>query len=199
VSLVAAVLAPLALLLPAANAVETVQGDGPALQATSLEPEGEALAAEGLAPLFNPSDVALLWLIAQGFEPPVQNQVRIEQRVTIRVSPRAAPVMPSMLMELPNRPMSIRPVERDIGNCISTAGIAGVQVARDNRLILYLRDRRVVSASLERSCSARDFYSGFYVERNPDGQICVKRDTLLSRSGVACKMSRIRQLVDPDE
>ena len=37
----------------------------------------------------------------------------------------------------------------------------------------------MVSAALERSCSARDFYSGFYVERNADGQICVKRDTLL--------------------
>jgi hypothetical protein len=59
-----------------------------------------------------------------------------------------------------------------------------------------MRDRRVVSASLERSCSARDYYSGFYVERNSDGQICVRRDSLLSRSGANCKLTRLRQLVD---
>jgi hypothetical protein len=54
----------------------------------------------------------------------------------------------------------------------------------------------VVSASLERSCSARDYYSGFYIERNSDGQICVRRDSLLSRSGANCKLTRLRQLVD---
>jgi hypothetical protein len=52
---------------------------------------------------------------------------------------------------------------------------------------------------LNRACRARDFYSGFYVERASDGRICVDRDTLLSRSGANCKLTRIRQLVDADE
>ena len=101
-----------------------------------------------------------------------------------------------MLMDLPQRPLPRRLTERNFGSCLPIAGIAGVEVSNDNRLILYMRDRRVLSAGLERSCSARDYYSGFYVERNSDGQICVKRDSLLSRSGANCKLSRIHQLVE---
>jgi hypothetical protein len=57
----------------------------------------------------------------------------------------------------------------------------------------------MVTAELERTCHARDFYSGFYLERNSDGMVCVDRDTLLSRSGTNCKLSRIRQLVPADD
>ncbi len=163
---VAALLAPLALLLPVAGAVEQVRDAG-----------------EGKSPVM---------VQAQA---PVANQVRIEQRVTIRITPRPGPARPSMLMDLPTRPLPARLTEREIGRCLPIAGIAGVQATADNRLILYMRDRRVVSAALERSCRARDYYSGFYVERNSDGQICVSRDSLLSRSGANCKLSRIRQLV----
>ena len=88
--------------------------------------------------------------------------------------------------------------EREMGRCLPVAGIAGVQVGQGNRLILFMRDRRVISAALERACSARDYYSGFYVERSNDGQICVRRDSLLSRSGANCKLTRLHQLVDPD-
>ena len=49
---------------------------------------------------------------------------------------------------------------------------------------------------LERACSARDYYSGFYVQRTSDGQICVDRDTLQSRTGASCKLSRLRELVE---
>jgi hypothetical protein len=59
-----------------------------------------------------------------------------------------------------------------------------------------MRDRRIVQARLERACRARDFYSGFYLARSSDGKLCVDRDTLQSRSGANCKLTRFRQLVE---
>lgn len=86
-----------------------------------------------------------------------------------------------------------------MGKCVSVAGIAGVQPRRGNRLVLFMRDQRIVAADLERACSARDFYSGFYVERSEDGMLCVDRDRLQSRTGARCKLSRLRQLVAVNE
>lgn len=198
---VAALLTPLALLLPAAGAVEQVRNDSePAAAPTfaaSQPPSRLSLPADGVVPAFDPAESAIFQLIVQGVQGPVEQQVRIEQRMTIRISPRPRPLEPNMLMDLPVRPLPPRQTERDIGRCLPISGIAGVQVSNDNRLILFMRDRRIVSAALERACSARDYYSGFYVERNSDGQICVSRDSLLSRSGANCKLSRIRQLVEP--
>jgi hypothetical protein len=198
-SLAASLFAPLALLLPAAGAVEPVNNDSgrtiAAAPGAEASPNRMAQPADGIVPAFDPSESAIFQLIAQSFVGQTENQVRIEQRVTIRIAPRRRPVQPSMLMDLPSRPLPQRLAERDIGRCLPVSGIAGVQISNDNRLILFMRDRRIVSAALERACNARDFYSGFYVERNSDGQICVRRDSLLSRSGANCKLTRMRQLV----
>ena len=211
-SLVTALLAPLALLLPAAGALEPVRdgseraseraskrGSGSVASQTlraAAPPSRLALPAETMLPALDLADVAIFQLIARSFQVEPENQVRIEQRVTIRITPRPMALQPNILVDLPRHPLARRLAERDIGRCLPIAGIAGVQVSNDNRLILYMRDRQVLSAGLERSCSARDYYSGFYVERNSDGQICVKRDNLLSRSGASCKLSRIKQLVE---
>lgn len=131
------------------------------------------------------------------------NQVRIEQQVTIRISPRPLP--------MPMNPQSFvsdsfdaggggpRWVERKFGKCMPVSGIAGVQPGPNNRLILLLRDRRVISASLNKSCRSRDYYSGFLVARNADGQLCTGRDDLLARSGASCKVSGFKQLVQVDD
>lgn len=199
-SLVSALLAPLALLLPAAGALESARDIGEQVAAPARRGEAAtnrlALPAENMVQTLDPADMAFFQLIARSFQSMPDNQVRIEQRVTIRITPLQSNLQPNMLVDLPTRPLPQRTTERDIGRCLPIAGIAGVEVSNDNRLILYMRDRRVMSAGLERSCSARDYYSGFYVERNSDGQICVKRDNLLSRSGANCKLSRIRQLVE---
>jgi hypothetical protein len=199
-SFAAALLAPLALLLPAAGAIEPVRdGTGHAaapVQSAEAAPNRFALPAESQVQKLDLADMTFFQLISRSFQIEPQNQVRIEQRVTIRIAPRPQALQPNMLMDLPTRPLPRRLAERDFRRCLPIAGIAGVEVSNDNRLILYMRDRRVLSAGLERSCSARDYYSGFYVERNSDGQICVKRDSLLSRSGANCKLSRIRQLVE---
>lgn len=143
-------------------------------------------------------DEGLFSAIAQSFRASVQQQVRIEQRLTIRIIPRA-PVEPDMLDDLPANGLAPRVVERKMGRCLPIASIAGVQANGDNKLILFMRDRRIVSATLEKACRARDFYSGFYVARNTDGMLCVERDELQSRSGSNCQLKGMKQLVEPGD
>lgn len=130
----------------------------------------------------------------------VQNQVSIERRVIIRVSPRPAPmpIRSSMMSELPAGGAPSRMVERPMGKCVDIEDISGVQPDRGGRLMLYMRDQRIIAAELEKSCSARDFYSGFYINKNEDGRLCVSRDQLQSRSGAQCQLSRMRRLVAED-
>ena len=125
---------------------------------------------------------------------PLQFQVRIEQRVIVRISPRATSARQNLLAELPQT-QPTRFVERKIGDCIELKNIAAVQTGSGNRLVLFTRDQMIISAKLEKACRARDFYSGFYVEQNEDGKLCVKRDKLQSRAGANCEIRRIRQLV----
>ena len=127
-------------------------------------------------------------------------QVRIEQRVIIRIAPRSRGRIPSdLIFAPPPRQRGPRTIERRIGKCLVAAAIAGVRPSGREELLLFMRDRRTVSATLERGCSARDFYSGFYVAPSADGKLCVDRDTLQSRSGANCKLRQIRQLVDVDD
>lgn len=135
-------------------------------------------------------------------------QVRIEQRVIIRISPGAPPprdprdLRRNFFADLPSRGPFTRLAERKMNQCVSAGAIAGVKPDGPSRLMLFMRDQRIVSASLEKSCNARDFYSGFLVERSTDGQICAGRDRLLSRSGSNCALGKFRQMVaveDDDE
>ena len=129
---------------------------------------------------------------------PVAQQVRIEQHMSIRISPGPGLPPPELLLQLQQNAAPPRIVQRAIGKCLPVSGVSAVRVS-NNRLLLFMRDQRVVSASLEKSCRAADFYSGFYVERSADGQICADRDRLQSRSGAKCKLSKLRQLVGPHD
>jgi len=176
-------LAPMMLLLPAMDA-----GDAPVDEALSRDP---AMTQAGDQDISSPLRHYFVAPIAV----PVQHQVRIEQRVIIRISPRVAPRPNSLLAELPQSPPPPRYVERKMADCIAIKSIAGVQTQGAKRLILYLRDRRMVRATLEKSCLARDFYSGFYIERSEDGMLCINRDRLQSRAGTSCAIGSMRQLV----
>ncbi len=127
-------------------------------------------------------------------------QVSIEQRVTIRINPRPAP-MPNIANFAPNAGDGGEPrlIERKAGKCLQLGAIAGVQPLDADRLLLILRDNRLFTAKLSKGCQAREFYSGFIVKRNSDGQICVSRDELLSRSGSSCQVSGFRQLVEASD
>ena len=194
----AAFLAPL-LLLPGAVAMQ------PPLEVT--RPAAEA-AEDAPVHLTTPTAIQIseapsfengTWeLLTQAFRSPDQQQVRIEQRLTIRITPHAPEVRPSMLAELPTSGIPGNLVERRMGRCLPVSGIAGVQVGGDSKLILFMRDQRIVSATLDKTCRSRDFYSGFYMARSEDGMLCTRRDTLQSRVGANCQLTALKQLVDDD-
>lgn len=192
-SFAAVLLAPFVMLLPTADAADP--RGVPTAAIGQIPPEWIA-APRGAVPL---GEDGVFSEVVETFRVQSQNQVRIEQHMTIRIAPsRPTTLPPRFMLDMPRRELPTRMVERNIGRCVSASSIAGVQPDSGSRLILYLRDRRMLSAQLDRACRARDFYSGFYMERTGDGQLCVDRDTLLSRSGANCKLTRIRQLV-PDE
>lgn len=186
-----AFLAPLVLLLPVFGGEQEVppvpNGDVEARLEPSSAPMSSMVADEPVIPMVAPYAV------------PIQRQVRIEQRVIVRISPRQPTARQSMFAELPTRAPTSRFEERKMEKCVPVANVVGVQTGSGNRLLLFLNDRRTVTASLEKSCRARDFYSGFYIERSDDGMLCVDRDKLQSRSGANCEVERMRQLVAVEE
>ncbi len=195
-----ALAAPIALILP-------LLGQSTAL----LEPKGEPRADDGgpaastapdydilpegpyspARPIVNPLDAFLGGQISR--------QARIEQRIVIRITPQRGGDRNNLLAQLPRRGLNTQYEERETDRCTPVSGISGVQTGDGNRLLLFLRDQRILSVNLERACRARDFYSGFYIERNDDGQLCVDRDQLQSRSGAKCEVERMRQLVAVNE
>lgn len=200
-SFASVLLYPILLLLPAAGASDGAVREDAASETASAPAEvpadSQAWPRTEIPALSADSPLAASLL--RSVDPLDAWQVRIEQRMTIRISPRAsAPMPPNMFVGIPGSDGAPQLTERKIGKCVNIAGIAGVQPDRSNRLLLFMRDRRLVSAELDRSCRARDFYSGFYLERSDDGRLCVDRDTLLSRSGMNCKLTRIRELVEQD-
>ena len=152
-------------------------------------------ASTGAIDLGSLSDRRPEWMgFSTGIETPIANQVRIEQRVILRISPQPSNMRRSMLAELPRQAPSTRLVERPHGKCLNAADIIGVS-DRGSRLVMYMRDRGIITAQLEKACSPRDFYLGFYVERNEDGRLCVDRDRLMSRAGAKCRISNFNRLV----
>ncbi|TRD12385.1 hypothetical protein FGU71_11275 [Erythrobacter insulae] len=125
----------------------------------------------------------------------IVRQVRIESRVILRVSPARSQNRNSLMAQLPQQSLRTQYEERRMNKCVPVTSIAGVQTGSGNRLLLFMRDAKIVSVNLEKACRARDFYSGFYVEQNADGKLCVDRDKLQSRSGAKCEVERMRQLV----
>lgn len=126
---------------------------------------------------------------------PAWRQVRIEQRFSIRITPGTASMPPAVVEELEEEEHVERGEGRKIGKCLGVSSIAAVRPGDGDELLLFLHDQRVISATLEKRCNARDFYSGFYIARNADEAICTGRDILHSRSGTSCKVRRLHELV----
>lgn len=201
-NLSAALLAPLMLLLPAAGAIEPVRERVVPQTSASLDTEASGQLTAPLSipmPGYETAEGMIWQMLLESFRSDNPDQVRIEQQMTIRIMPRARAVSPNFLMDLPVREVGPRFEERRMGRCLPVSGIAGVQIGNDNRLILFMRDHRIISAGLERACRARDFYSGFLIERTSDGMLCMDRDKLQSRAGANCAVNRLRQLVEVDE
>ncbi|NMN03488.1 hypothetical protein FHT19_000644 [Novosphingobium sp. SG919] len=120
-------------------------------------------------------------------------QVRIEQRLIIRITPGFGRDLPPP----PPLPQPLLVPRGRHGNraCVALGGIGAIAPsASDSQIVLMLRDRRQVVASLEKSCSARDFYVGFYAERSSDGMLCAGRDSIHSRAGATCMITRLQEM-----
>ena len=157
------------------------------------EPSGDAGTVSALG--FGAGAVEPLRVLDRAREPLVANQVRIERRVIIRISPSPQTTREQMMARLPKRPMRTSFAEVEHEECVPIQQIAGVQPTQDNRLMLFMRDRKVLTAELARGCSAQAFYSGFYVENSSDGKLCVSRDRLQSRTGDMCAVEGFNRLV----
>lgn len=120
-------------------------------------------------------------------------QVRIEQRLIIRITPgfgRDLPPPPPL-----PQPMLVPRGRHGNSTCVALGGIGAIAPSSsDGQIVLMLRDRRQVVASLEKSCSARDFYVGFYAERSSDGMLCAGRDSIHSRAGATCMITRLQEM-----
>jgi hypothetical protein len=183
-----ALLSPLALLLPAAAAELPAERRAEAIAKvveTAAVPRGVEDAA------VRPFEV-----LKDARRPPLLGQVRIEQRVVIRITPSSPAAREQMMADLRGSASATSYREERLSGCVAISGIAGVQPApQQNRLLLFMRDRRVLSAALERACNPRDYYSGFYVERSEDGQLCANRELLQSRAGASCRVAQLNRLV----
>lgn len=149
------------------------------------------LALTPLAALLLPSSAdrpatVLTEAVEDAITGPPAGQVRIERRVIIRVAPGTAERRPPMQRHL---------VQQPAGDCVTVSAIGGVEPTRDNRLLLFMRDRRVLAAGLTDGCSAAHFYAGFYMENSDDGQLCVRRDHLQARDGSNCQITSFQRLV----
>lgn len=188
-----AMAAPVALALPFLAANAPAPGTQPLDAPVQLDPKYEPLTQSDA--LSEESD-----RLEALYASPVERQVRIEQRVVVRISPQSRAPRTNLMAEQSTLPRAQpRFEERKMADCVAVKGISGVQPGSGNRLVLFLQDRRMVSARLDKSCRARDFYSGFYLERNADGMLCVARDKLQSRSGATCELTRMRELVAVEE
>lgn len=155
--------------------------------------EGQAVVAPAEA---RPHPLTVWRALAQSFLPADAAQVRIEQQIIWRISPMPGPARESFTALAPTAPSGPKMVERKMGDCVPMSWIAGGKPQGGSRLLLFLRDRRLVAANLEKACSARDFYSGFYIDKpNADGKLCADRDRILARSGARCEISSFRLLV----
>ncbi|NJO13938.1 MAG: hypothetical protein HC870_01675 [Rhizobiales bacterium] len=146
------------------------------------------VAAAGEAPPVNP--------LTAFRESATVRQVRIEQRVVVRITPQPSASREELIADLRQRENAPRFEERAKAKCVPLQNIAWVETGSGNRLVLVLRNRQLISVNLEKSCRARDFYSGFYVEKSKDGRICVDRDRLQSRTGASCEVETMRQLIE---
>ena len=167
----------------------------PGQTAASQANGGQSIPPPGTVLGFDPDSEAPFDTLDRARQPALQNQVRIQSRVVIRIGPAAQQARRQMLSELPRRPLRTRYEEVEHDDCIDAEDMVGVQPTSDNRLLFFTGADQILAASLEDGCSARAFYAGFFIERSEDGQLCVARDRLQSRAGASCEVDEFTRLV----
>jgi hypothetical protein len=182
----AAMVAAFALVVPAASATVVAPGPAAVHEAPPRPPLPKLGGASSGAEAFRN--------FRDSYRPEEQDQVRIEQHVIIRISPSPPSVRREVFGPPPRADGATRYKEKKFHDCVKLDEIAGITPLQPNRLLLFMRDHRLLSAALERACDADAFYLGAYVERSTDGKLCKGRDALRARTGATCRISRISRL-----
>ena len=114
-------------------------------------------------------------------------QVMVREQILIRV--------PANLRQVAKAPEpQIDWKEKKGPKCVPMRLISGATLLSQNSVDLIMRDRSRVRAKLERSCPALDYYHGFYIRPDKDGQICADRDSIRSRMGGQCEIEKFKLL-----
>lgn len=126
---------------------------------------------------------------ALGRPQPVQlAQVGARERIVIRI-----PHLPRASRRHPASDTQWR--EKKGPKCVAARSIASARMSADGDVDLIITDGRRLRAELNEHCPTLKFYNGFYLRRAADGNLCARRDSLRSRSGARCQISRLRTLV----
>lgn len=167
------------------------------LKAVSLFVAAAAPVADAPPPVAPPEPL----LAAVPAPPPPDNpwwQVVIEERVIIRVPARRSPLSNFAASPAPpprERETPIEWKEKKAPKCVAMRNIVGMQAARRDSIDLITRQKQRLRAQLNRGCQALDFYAGFYMKDNEDGQLCEGRDEIHARTGARCEVEKFRLMV----
>lgn len=118
-------------------------------------------------------------------------QLTFHQRIVIRI-PR---------MPVGRQPFTAAPVapitweEHKAPKCVAAETLIAANVTDADNVDLVVRGGERLRAKLDKACRALDFYSGFYLQTQPDGMICARRDSIRSRSGDDCPIDSFKRLV----
>jgi hypothetical protein len=110
-------------------------------------------------------------------------QLTVRERIIVRIPVPMAPQKPLIEWKPTKGP-----------KCIPAKMIAAAALSSESSVDFLLRDNRRVRAELDNDCPALDYYRGFYISPNADGQVCADRDIIRSRMGGACGIGRFRNL-----
>lgn len=120
-------------------------------------------------------------------------QVTMREQVIIRVQ--------TMQRRAPRPNQLVRPEpkivwrEKKAPRCVMLSELAGISNIDADNIDLVLKGGTRIRAKLDDDCPALDFYSGFYFKPTADGKMCADRDSIHSRSGAQCEISKFRKLV----
>ena len=140
---------------------------------------------------------ALLLLLAAPAAPAPDPGIQLlfHQHIVIRV-PRMPAPQPMAAPAPPRAPLEFH--EKDGPKCIPSADLIAATIPTDDRVDVMMRGGERLRIRLDKKCRTLDYYTGFYVTAGHDGQVCAKRDSIRTRSGDECGITKFRRLIPDD-
>lgn len=127
--------------------------------------------------------------------PGFEGQMLFHQHIVIRIPRMPAP----RTMAMPEPPLPSADFhEKDGPQCVASEDLIAATIPTDDRVDVMMRGGERLRIRLDKKCRTLDYYTGFYVTAGHDGQVCAKRDSIRTRSGDECGITKFRRLVPDD-